>query len=374
MPSTPSESTRHRILLVEDDLDQAHLIKVLLEGMGGCSVTLAQDGLRGSMLVKDSDWDLVITDLNLPGADGIAVLDTARTHRPEMPILATTGYSGPQYADEALRRGAARVLIKPLEKDELLAVVDQLLSGGGHDAGALLADPSIDEGAEEGPSLPKEPHQLRVLAISVRPGDAEAGCGGTLLRHLDRGDRIVLLTLTHGATGKGGASRREQARAAGKAMGVRCFVGNAGSGAHPLEQDLQRLVHEALAEIRPDLAYLPTYHHAADTLRVVHEAAVANGGAGCAIFAYDPGDATVDFRPGTFVHIGSTLDRKLAVLSEFDPSDGSHLAPESAGVGARFWGRFEGGVPAEPFEVIRGEAPSWLGETSLLPPEESRLV
>lgn len=97
-----------------------HLIKFLLEDQGRYAVTLAQDGLRGSLLVRDSDWDLVITDLNLPGADGMAVVEATRTTQPDTPILATTGYSGPQYADEALRKGATDILIKLLAKVEAL--------------------------------------------------------------------------------------------------------------------------------------------------------------------------------------------------------------------------------------------------------------
>ena len=122
-----STSSGSRILLVEDDLDQAHLVKFLLEDKGDYTVTLAQDGVRGIQLATDHRWDLVITDLNLPGIDGIAVLEASRSRHPDTPVLAVTGYTGPEYADQALHKGAAHVLIKPLQPDELRAKVASLV-------------------------------------------------------------------------------------------------------------------------------------------------------------------------------------------------------------------------------------------------------
>jgi CheY-like chemotaxis protein/LmbE family N-acetylglucosaminyl deacetylase len=440
-----------RILLVEDDLDQAHLIKFLLEAGGKYVVTLAQDGLRGTLLVRDSVWDLIITDLNLPGADGMEVVVTAKTHQPKTPILATTGYSGPQYADEALRKGATDVLIKPLAKDELLAKVDALAGMGAPPApadgvGSALSAPAspppvrgapaapapavppapvapapaavappapaAPARAAVAPSAPAAPapaavappapaaparaapttvgeaagmealgpdsspsasptrdgdRPLRVLAVSVRPGDAESGCGATLLRHRDRGDRVILLTLSHGPSATDGLKHRDQAKAAGRAMGVRFFVGNAGSGDESLLEDVKRLVKGALVEIRPDLVYLPTVHHAEATLRVAHQTVTSDVAGMYAIYAYDPGDGEMDFRPSAFVRVSDTLQEKLGVMAGFDSGIGAHVAPARAEVAARYWARFGGGEPVEPFEVVRGEAPPWLGDASLLP-------
>ncbi len=367
---------------MEDDLDQAHLIKFLLEDQGRYAVTLAQDGLRGSLLVRDSDWDLVITDLNLPGVDGMAVVEAARTTQPDTPILATTGYSGPQYAEEALRKGATDVLIKPLEKDELLAKVEALvrrrgplLDGSGPPAPPVTPIPTSPRASRSPPeerSADQGPRQLRVLAVSVRPGDAEAGCGGTLLR--DRGDRVILLTLTHGHPTPPGVSRRDHSKAAGRAMGIRFFVGNAGSGDEPLEDDLRRLVRGALTEIRPDLVYVPTLNHPEPSLQLIQEDVMSEATGAPAVYAYDPGDSTPDFHPTAFVRIATTLDQKLEALDSFDASGGAHLSADRVALGARFWGRFEDESPAEPFEVIRGDPPSWLGAVSLLPAEESKLV
>lgn len=354
MTTGSSDTPVRRILLVEDDLDQAHLVKFLLEDGGRYAVTLAQDGVRGTHLATERRWDLVVTDLNLPGVDGIQVLEASLRKHPDTPVLATTGYTGPEYADQAMHKGAAHVLIKPLQRDELLGKVEELIGR----ARVQAEKPHVvDED-----STARAVTSFRVLAIGVRPGDVEAGCGGLLARHRDDEDRVVVLTLSHGSGGEEGRRRREEAKEAGRSMGVRFFVGNAGSGDDPLEEDLRRLVEGAVHEIRPDIIYIPTRHHPDPSFRVVHEAAVAASREGGVILAYDPGDGSPEFRPGVFVPIPATLEEKLRVLQTFDPEDGGYLDPESVHVSAKFWSRHASGRSAEPLEVVRGDPPGGLLE------------
>jgi DNA-binding response OmpR family regulator len=342
-----------RILFVEDDLDQAHLVRFLLEEDGRYAVTHAQDGVRGTLLATDHRWDLVITDLNLPGVGGLAVLEASRRHHPETPVLAVTGYTGPEYAESAMERGAAHVLIKPLQRDELRAKVDELTSR------RRGTESTLDPEGAPGPT-PRASAAARVLAIGLRPGDAEAGCGAVLMRHRERMDRVIVLTLTHGSPGEKGLERREESKRAGRAMGVRFFVGNAGSGEPTLEADLRKLVTGAIREIRPDIIYVPTAHHPNPAYRTVLEVVLKEGRRASAVFSYDPGDASPEFRPGFFVPIGATLDEKLEVLKLFDPRDGAHVAPEPARVAASFWARYAGGEPAEALELVRGRAPQGM--------------
>lgn len=353
MPQNPHSPIVRRILLVEDDLDQAYFVKLLLEDDGQYTVTHAQDGVRGRRLVTDHRWDLVITDLNLPGVGGLSVLEASLAAHPETPVLAVTGYTGPEYAQGALERGATHVLIKPLQRDELRAKVDALISAPPTSGRSHAPGPLEPASAQTG-----EPR--RVLAIGLRPGDVEAGCGVTLIRHRNLGDRVIVLTLTHGSSGEEGLRRMEQAKKAGRALGVRFFVGNAGSGETPLDGDLRRLITGAVRELRPDIVYCPTQHHANPGFALVHDAVLEEGRRVDTIFAYDPGDASPQFRPGFFVPAKSALDEKLEVMRTFDPSDGRYLDTEMAGVGARFWSRYAGGEPAEALELLRGRAPAGL--------------
>jgi CheY-like chemotaxis protein len=353
MPQNSSPSVVRRILLVEDDLDQAYFVKFLLEDDGRYVVTHAQDGIRGTQLVTDRRWDLVITDLNLPGVGGLSVLEASLSTHPETPVLAVTGYTGPEYAQNALEKGATHVLIKPLQRDELLAKVDALISPPAEPSESGLAGPP--EPAAAGTGTPR-----RVLAVGLRPGDVEAGCAATLIRHRDLGDRVIVLTLTHGSPGEEGRRRSDDAKRAGREMGVRFFVGNAGSGGTPLDDDLRRLVTGAINELKPEIVYCPTPHHVNPGFAAVHDAVMEEGRRVDTIFAYDPGDASPQFRPGFFVPAGSALDEKLAVLGAFDAADGGYLDPELASVSAKFWARYAEDEAAEALELLRGRAPAGL--------------
>ena len=74
---TASQGKKKQILLVEDNLTDAILIRTLLEQDENLRVTLAQDGIRGCQLAEHQRWDLVVTDINLPGRDGIEVIQTS---------------------------------------------------------------------------------------------------------------------------------------------------------------------------------------------------------------------------------------------------------------------------------------------------------
>jgi CheY-like chemotaxis protein len=365
-PSTSDRDPR-RLLLVEDDVDQAHLVKYLLEADGTLAVTLAQDGLRAMQLLEESDWDLLITDINLPGADGIEVVEASRRLRPELPILATTGYTGPEYGARARERGADAVLIKPLDRDDLLHHVETLL-GDGHEsreASATLASPPQGDdppGSAQG-----------VLVISVRPGDAEVGCGGAILAHIQRGDRVVLLhlagnpplpgmgTMSGGDPASDGDSDRdrEAIQAAGRLLGARTFITSLQDPGEETQADLVRLVAGAIGELRPDVLYLPTAHHPLLRHQTVSRAANAAATDVPTILAYDPGDASPSFTPELFVTLGEDrMDEKLRVTSGYDHWGISRLQSEAVRASAAFWARYTDGSLAEGLEVIRASPDS----------------
>ena len=111
MSHAPQPSAR--VLYVEDAIDQALLVKTFFSTMPGYAVTHAQDGDSALRLIQDKAWDLLVTDLNLPGADGFALIKAFRAKYPRLPILVTTGYTQPEYEEQSLRSGADQVMIKP---------------------------------------------------------------------------------------------------------------------------------------------------------------------------------------------------------------------------------------------------------------------
>ena len=107
------------ILLVEDDARAASALNQVL-GEEGYAVTHASRGDAGLQMAADHPYDVVITDLKLPGLDGLELVRELRTLRPRLPVILMTAHGTTETAIEATKLGAYDYLLKPFEMDELL--------------------------------------------------------------------------------------------------------------------------------------------------------------------------------------------------------------------------------------------------------------
>src|SRR6185436_14703457 len=90
-------------------------------------VETAADGAAALKALDEHDFAVVVTDLRMPGADGLAVLKRARAVSPQTLVLVMTAHGSVDTAVEALRAGASDYLLKPVMFDDLLAKVERLL-------------------------------------------------------------------------------------------------------------------------------------------------------------------------------------------------------------------------------------------------------
>ena len=111
-----------RILVVEDEADLRKVLATLLK-RGGYTVDLAETGSVACERLSREIYDLVITDLKLPGADGLEVLKTSKGTYPDTPVIIITAYSTDETAEEARRLGAFNYILKPFDTDKILADV-----------------------------------------------------------------------------------------------------------------------------------------------------------------------------------------------------------------------------------------------------------
>jgi DNA-binding NtrC family response regulator len=112
------------ILLVEDEEYIRESLKEILE-MNGYKVTTAHNGETGIEAASKSSFDILITDLKLPGTDGIGVIRAVKSKSPDTACIVLTGYASVETAVEAMRVGAFTYLKKPLNKDELLVILEK---------------------------------------------------------------------------------------------------------------------------------------------------------------------------------------------------------------------------------------------------------
>lgn len=117
------------ILIVEDDAAVGSMIGEMLKSIPG-TVELATSGSQALLRLVQTTWDLVITDIGLPGADGFEILTAARKLYPpeRLPIILMTGGGDSHARLKGLQLGANEFLQKPLDRSELIARVQTLLS------------------------------------------------------------------------------------------------------------------------------------------------------------------------------------------------------------------------------------------------------
>jgi CheY-like chemotaxis protein len=120
------------VLVIDDDVDVRWVIRRAVQA-DGHTVSEAGDGGEGLKRFAEQTPDLVITDILMPGREGIETIIELRRRRPDLPILAISGGSATTERDEVLESadllGATRVLAKPFALDKLRAVVHGMLAG-----------------------------------------------------------------------------------------------------------------------------------------------------------------------------------------------------------------------------------------------------
>ncbi|CAN5653727.1 response regulator [soil metagenome] len=117
---------RPRALCVDDEPTVLRLVSRLLAGMG-FDVDEFQDPLEAVKAFPGGRYDLVLTDVRMPGMDGLAVITTLREVDPEVPIVVVTGQGTLETATSALREGASGMVVKPFTTTEFRAEVDATL-------------------------------------------------------------------------------------------------------------------------------------------------------------------------------------------------------------------------------------------------------
>jgi PAS domain S-box-containing protein len=115
------------VLLVEDDIRQAHLIKVLLEKQG-LKVCVANNGIEALTLLKNNaSYSMILMDINMPIVNGFEVSREIRKKNLRVPIVAITGFSTDYTQQEALLIGFNEYVIKPLTNDRLSKIVKRFI-------------------------------------------------------------------------------------------------------------------------------------------------------------------------------------------------------------------------------------------------------
>jgi two-component system, NtrC family, response regulator len=114
----------YSILVVDDEPNYLIVLSELLRDEG-FEVFTAPDGKEGLTLVEEVDLDLVITDMQMPGMDGLQFLDKIKEKNSHLPVIMITAFSEVEKAVAAMQAGAFNYLAKPFSNDELLVNINK---------------------------------------------------------------------------------------------------------------------------------------------------------------------------------------------------------------------------------------------------------
>jgi PAS domain S-box-containing protein len=117
-----------RLLIIDDDpAVLSALPETLRLWMPGSVVDLCGSARLALDRVEATDYDAIISDIRMPGMDGLALLERIKACRPNTPVLLVTGYGDQTLATQALRGGAFDFILKPIDRDYFLASLGRAL-------------------------------------------------------------------------------------------------------------------------------------------------------------------------------------------------------------------------------------------------------
>jgi two-component system response regulator HydG len=326
-----------RILLIDDDPALGGYLTRVLRTRGGFDVTHELDSMGALRRLETEQWDLLITDIEMPGMTGLELLERVRQLEPDLPVAVLTGNPTVDYAVTALRSAAAEFLQKPIAGPELVAKATELVQAG---------------------RAARAAGRETVLAIGAHPDDVEIGAAGTLLAHKAAGHTVAILTLSRGANGGDQVQRARESQDAAAVIGARLFLDDLQDTLIAEGNPTIGVIDRVIGEVQPTIVYTHSIHDVHQDHRNTHRAVMVAARRVGRVYCYQSPSATVDYRPTHFVTIDDYIDGKLKAIDTFgsqvDVRD--YLEPALITSTARYWSRYCGGSHAEPFEVIRDRA------------------
>lgn len=122
----PSDTKKKRLLVVDDETSVRELLAEGLD-MFGYEALTAADAEAAFEIVKQADIDLVLTDIEMPGEDGMKLLARIKIHDADLDVIMVTGVVDTHTAIRAIRQGACDYLTKPFNLDEVQIVIERTL-------------------------------------------------------------------------------------------------------------------------------------------------------------------------------------------------------------------------------------------------------
>jgi DNA-binding NtrC family response regulator len=114
-----------KILIVDDEPDMLKLLSMILREKTSYEITTTNNPMEAIELAKQGGFDLVISDLKMPGLDGMEIIDAVKKIDEDIPVIIITAFASVEYASEAIQKGGFDFITKPFRKEQILFTIDK---------------------------------------------------------------------------------------------------------------------------------------------------------------------------------------------------------------------------------------------------------
>lgn len=116
-----------KILIVDDEPDMLKLLSMILREKTSYETTTTNNPLEAIELMKQGGFDVVISDLKMPGLDGLEIIDAVRKIDEDIPVIIITAFASLESASEAIKKGGFDFITKPFRREQILFTIDKAL-------------------------------------------------------------------------------------------------------------------------------------------------------------------------------------------------------------------------------------------------------
>jgi DNA-binding NtrC family response regulator len=116
-----------RILVIDDEVDMLMLLRMIIEDNTDYEVDTTNNPSEALKIISEKDFSLIISDLKMPGMDGLELFDEINSIQPDIPFVVITAYGSIETSERALKKGIADFITKPFRKDAILFTIKRVL-------------------------------------------------------------------------------------------------------------------------------------------------------------------------------------------------------------------------------------------------------
>jgi len=173
MPAAPQNAPLPRILVVDDE---AIVLESLAEWFkqDGYTVGMARNGKEALRAIAETDYDIALLDIKMPGMDGLELQSKIGAQKPDLTIIIMTAYASVDSAVQALKAGAYDYISKPFDPEELSLLVRRASEHRSLRLENTRLKESIDAIAPPSSIIGDSPEMLRVLELVAAVADSDA--------------------------------------------------------------------------------------------------------------------------------------------------------------------------------------------------------